>query len=118
MGYDELVEQAFMCLARARAAETLSLADALTHAAVQLQRAAAAVEGPPAPALGTLESKQADEEPRQTREGQGERKDQHCYAPSDLTKKVILWPMLYGPDQPKAARRPSSGACSCMMPWR
>jgi hypothetical protein len=52
MGYNELVEQAFLCLARARAAETLSLADALTRAAVQLQRAAAAVEVPPAPALG------------------------------------------------------------------
>jgi hypothetical protein len=102
MGYDELVEQAFVCLARARAAETLSLADALTRAAVQLQRAAAAVEVPSAPALGMLESKQADEEPRQTREGQGERKDQQdCYAPSDLTKKVILWPMRYGPDQRK-----------------
>lgn len=46
MGYDELVEQAFLCLARARAAQTPSLADTLTRAAIELQRAAAAVETP------------------------------------------------------------------------
>jgi hypothetical protein len=46
MGYDELVEQAFLCLARARATETPSLVDALTRAAIQYQREAAAVVTP------------------------------------------------------------------------
>jgi hypothetical protein len=46
MSYDELVEQAFLCLARARATETPSLADALTRAAIQYQREAAAAETP------------------------------------------------------------------------
>jgi hypothetical protein len=46
VGYDELVEQALLCLARARAAETSSLADELTRTAIHLQRTAAAVETP------------------------------------------------------------------------
>jgi hypothetical protein len=36
VGYDELVEQALLCLARARAAETSRLADELTRTAIHL----------------------------------------------------------------------------------
>ena len=39
-------KQAFLCLARAPATETPSLADAQTRAAIQYQRAAAEVETP------------------------------------------------------------------------
>jgi hypothetical protein len=46
MGYDELVEQAFLYMARARVTKSPNLADLLTCAAIQLQRAAAAVRTP------------------------------------------------------------------------